>query len=137
MLKTAVLAPMPSASVRMATRVKPGLLRSERKREAEIVHQSDHGGSPGALARARAAMRAAFAFDGIEIAERLERRQPGRLGPHAGVDQLLGAHVEMEAQLAADVAGDVGGGAGEAEEAAHGPAAQAGAASSAALTARA
>jgi hypothetical protein len=42
----------------------------------------------------------------------------------------------VEAQLAPDVAGDIGGGAGQTEEAAHGKA-QAVAASSAAVTARA
>ena len=137
MLKTAVLAPIPSASVRMATRVKPGALPERAEGETEIVGESQHGVSPGALARATRRDVAAFTFDGLEIAERLERRQPGRLGAHAGVDQLLGAHVEMEAQLAADVARDVGRGAGQAEETAEGRHAQAGAASSAAMTARA
>ena len=64
-------------------------------------------------------------------------RKPGRLRSHASLDQLLRAHVEVEAQLPPDVAGDVGRGAGQPEEAPHGKEDQAGAASSAAVTARA
>ena len=94
-------------------------------------------GSPGALARTAGGDGAAFGFDGGEIAEGLERRQPGRLRPHAGVDQLLRAHVEVEAQLAADVAGDVGGASRADGRGGAWPDAQAGAASSAVLTARA
>jgi hypothetical protein len=89
------------------------------------------------LARSARGDGAALALDAGEVAEGLERREPGGLGAHAGVDQLLGSHVEVEAQFGADVAGHVGGGTGQAEPAAHASGAQAGAASSAAVTARA
>jgi hypothetical protein len=102
------------------------------------VQQAGHGGSPGALTGAACGDGSALALDGGEIPECLERREPGRLGPHARVDQLLGAHVEVELQLSLHVGSDVGGRAGETEEAAHGIGRrQAGEASSAAATARA
>ena len=98
-----------------------GALAERAQGEAEVVQQTGHEGSPGARARTAGGDGAAFGGDGGDIAEGLERGQPGRLRPHAGVHQLLRAHVEVEAQLAVDLAGDVGGAAGQAEEAAHGP----------------
>ena len=120
MLKTAVLAPMPSARVSTETRVKPGLLRSERRAKRRSCSRPVMRALLARVARPAGGDGAAFGGDGGEIAEGLERGQPGRLRPHAGVHQLLRAHVEVEAQLAVDLAGDVGGAAGQAEEAAHG-----------------
>ena len=114
----AVLAPMPSASVRIATAAKPGLRTEQTKAERRVLPQLR-----GELADATTALhrvpqlrqRLGARLDLAELLQRLRARVRRR---HALADELVGAHVEVKGELVADVAADlVAGAVGKAEEA--------------------
>ena len=91
MVKIAVLAPMPRARVRMATAVKPGDLRSMRRREAEILEN--------ALDKADPDIVAAFFFDALDTAELDARATHSFHARHAIAHQILGERFDMETEF--------------------------------------
>ena len=96
------------------TRVKPGLLRSERRAKRRSCSRPVMRGSPGALARPAVSMvRHSAAMVGRSPKD-WSAASRAACGPMPA-SNLLRAHVEVEAQLAVDLAGDVGGAAGQAE----------------------
>ncbi len=104
---------------------------------AEILGETHHRRSPRLGSDGPAGGAAAIGLDRRHVAEGLDRRGPRRSGAVPGFDQLPRSHVQVEFDLAVDVPGDVRQRGRQSEESAHWPGDHAGAASRAAVTARA
>ena len=100
----ALLAPMPSASVNVATSVKAGEPFSWRMREFQIaaelvepLREAHVAVSPSAKCRHRL-------FEARDIAEPAERQLARGRRIHAALDELARAHLDVQGELFVDLA---------------------------------
>ena len=101
--KIALLAPMPSASVSVATSVKAGELPQLPEREFQIVPELLEPEGDAHFTISLSAKVGHRAFEARDVAQSTERQLAGGLRIHAALDELARPHLDVQRELFVDL----------------------------------